>query len=355
MEDISFSPSFFRDSDVYKYVRLWAGGFHRQMNKTMRSLTPEEQHSKTPYMFYIFQKMFQQLTDPSVSSSKEDVLDKGVEYIYRGTVDHAYLALARGVYNDSGFMAFSTDIVVAKSFADRDRRVDESYIIFKVKTKSLPNTVRVFIIDQDIDTIYHEQEVLLPPGRLKYTYIKDGTVMTTFKPNTTISQKYLSMETPSLPNNPERLGGGRSSKLTDEDFYGKTVVFYRAIKGRPVETFWSFVITKENYKADLLTIERTLSDYDRALPYITEYTDLLKRMKSKEHKRRSTPEDHLEDGKYYMSFTLHAALCDTHTKEIILMDASLGEKAFTTMFGPAIGHRREEIQVAITKHLMSIY
>jgi len=266
-------------------------------------------------------------------------------------VERLDLNLPNGVNKDNGFIAFSADSSVAREFGNRDRRRDEDMLIFKLKVSDLPTNVRCILINESVESIYHEEEVLFAPGELTFNYVKNGTVTARYKPNIELIQQYLSMPKPVLSKNPNNLGGGGGgAKFTDADFYGTKVAFYRAIKGRPVEFFGLMLVDEDSYARDLLKIERAMDDYERALRYSTDYTDLIQRIRSKEISSQKTAEEKLETGNHYMSYALHAAVYNPRTCEVTMMDFAIGERMFNMMYGPALGNRVAEIKDAVVAY-----
>lgn len=253
--------------------------------------------------------------------------------MYRGVVDLPERMLNMGVaVNVSEYISFRADLEEVRRIIYYDRRPNETYIIFKIATQSVPDTARV---------VYRGGEVLFPPGVLTFNYKPNEIVEAVYKPHLELIDNGVLL----LPPMPSREA---DAAVTDEDLIGADVVFYRAVLGRPVELLGCSRISKEYYETNIgVNIPRYMDDYRRHMRYITSYTDLLRKIKSDEYKQTASPEQKLADGHLYLSYHIHAAVWHRKRRQVIMMDLAIGDKMFRRMYGDAIGHREDEIREVV--------
>ncbi len=288
---------FKKDKNPHKYALLWTSKFYIRVKDFIKN-----------YIKYFY-----------AHEIKAKILYRGYKSNFQFTRD----------IDDPGFISASRKEHVAQEFAGNNGTV------LKFKTKKLPSDVPFVQITRIIVPHSSEKEIVFLPGK-----ITDGDSYATYKANLDLVNMYMSVP---------MLGGGKG--LTKDwftdlqiDLRDKLVVWHRAIYNRPAEVVAVTRLPKtvQGVQKFWHNIEKSDQEYEDMNLFIPEYQDLVQECKNNPKSNAS---------KKIMSFTVHTAIVERKTHNILTLHYGIPKQMFHELF--EVSREKEAIE-AIKKRLHGI-
>ena len=332
---------FAKSKNSHKYVLLWSTKFYRFVNKILRNNDIEEVLNKTKYTKRYICKMVKYFFKYGLY--KEAIINKAT-HLYRG-IDKDFDPPP--LYTEQGFMATSISKLVSQNFAGKDGQ------IISFETKKLPKDTPFVLIDESIDRYLAEQEVLFLPGTIK---LKQSSNSSTYI--STYTKAYYKMNPifKDINNREIHSGGGMSQPITPPDLInlkGKHIVWWRAIKGRPVEIVGRMAMPRKSEDVERFFNDHVLphdDKFDMKTNFIPEYADIKK--KKMENWRAVTKEEH----ELYQSYMVHMAIYHPRKKQVLTIHYGIYAEIFNEELFIQEGtqertqERTQEVKDAILKY-----
>jgi len=297
-QDIPLETIFVKDENPNKFALFWASGIYKRINYNLRNVSFSEQFKATPNTFW-FTKNYIAYFKKYGYTAKQ-LIEKSINHLYRGIRNTNYFQVKPGqTYNDTGFIATSYDLSVAKDIAEQD-------FVIEFDVLSLPNEIPFIIIDDRIAEYLLESEVLIMPGTIQLIENKTGNTLAKYVPNLKLIDAYLRSK------DPEIVMSGGALTIPKIDIEDKTLVFYRAIYNRPVEVLKVMYFPKNPSKEILRAIRKTENFFESMTEMIPEFMDLQKYLKSK----NITEEEFKITFAKMNSYIVHIALWSSYTRKV---------------------------------------
>ena len=250
-------------------VELWASNLYSRVNFIMRNYPFDIQYKYTPRLFFFVQQFIKYFQEHGINSKELRTYGR---YLYRG-LDANYVPEAR--YKDTGFVATSLDEKVACGFSTSSIGCGT---VQKFRVSSLPKDVPFVVIDDSINSIFHEKEVLMLPGWIEKfgnsNYGFGHSVSVKYDCDYALILQYINAPTPSFTKIKGGMYNMNKSYLTA---YGKIFVFYRTIQDKAVEILATLHAPKNKNKyKDFLkyNICKTVNFFDNATQLIPDVQKL---------------------------------------------------------------------------------
>jgi hypothetical protein len=317
---------FREDKNPHKYIILWSSKFYRLINKVMRNHDISEILQRTKYIRRYITKMVKYFFKYGLY--KDDLIKRS-QKLYRGIDKDFEIPLE---YKESGFMSTTQSLSVAKSFAGKN---GGNIIVFA--TNKLPTDTPFVRIDESIDEYLAEKEILFLPGTIKLKK-SSNYIKAVYEMNPLFRELHN--------DNAPLQGGGLTIKDTDLiDLKGKYIVWWRAIKGRPVEVVSTMQMPRKSAEVARFFKEAVLPHDDKfevKTNFIPEYMDLKKKMLTNYKAVRK------DERELYKSYMVHMGIYNAKTKEVLTIHYGVFDEMFNEeLFNP---QRTKEVHEAILKH-----
>lgn len=338
LSDLQFSSSFLDRSDKHKYARLWAGKAHRKIAAIMRAFPVDVIHDTYPHCFFYIKKFLQIMYEKEPNQNLDDYVpagtitkgilkDAGIQYLYRGISEDT--DISNSAICDPSFISFSIEKEVAVKFAR-----DIGYV-FQIAVKDLPEDFRGYSINREIDPVFLESEIVLPPGMLSFQYKKTLPIATNYTPNQETIAVYMSKQVATPTVVPDDFEDGAAKtykhKMTDSKVAGKTVVFYRAIAGCPIE-FKNIYILSKNPATLHKQLEENISKYVDNWNHWNYIIPEYARLRKEAWRKDLSLSDRCKVAHVIESYDLHAAVFDEATGTLITPDITISPRMFKELY-----------------------
>jgi len=260
--DIDFEDEFDSDPGPTKWIKLWAAGYYKLINRHLRNEPIDALRALRNTMFFV-QGFTQYARDHGLT--KEDLHVHGRVSLYRG-IDFS----APSGIRDLSFMATSYERYVAEQFARRNGT------IFVLNVAEIGQTARCVLIDKTVSEDFTESEITFMPGTLQcracsrqVDHLGNAVVPCQYREDTS----WIAQLMEPLP--PPATGGEKSRPRID--YRGKHIVWFRAIAGRPIDIFLvdKLPATYEGVRKYAYNMVRIRdASYDASMHFIPDVMDL---------------------------------------------------------------------------------
>ena len=332
INDVELSPTFLNDKNPHKFAYIWSSGMYRSIQAALRTLTPNQIYVKIPNTFYFVKRFLTYFQTHGVK-----LKDLPHQNLYRGYTKEFQL---QQNIEDNGFIATTHDVRVAREFAKSDGNI----VVFD--KSNLSKKIQVVVIDQRIIPNRHESEVLFMPGKLEIGL--DGSTCQKYVPNTKYMEQFSSRSSPNIV----QYGGGIDETEFDVVLAGKTLVFWRAIDGRPVEVFGRRHLPKTERRAELYVaknLDAIFREYETITNMIPEVIDMRKKISQFDDYGDPAKEQEMGViGMRLMTFTFYCALVDAPNNSIDTIHFSVYKSLFTEAFDM---NRKSEVEREIMNRM----
>ena len=306
---------FKKDTNPHKYAILWSSRLYKVINEIMRNNNLNEIQARYPYtllFLYRFVEYFERY-----GKTKKQLISNNITKLYRGLSSD--FIIDSDIIHDTGFVATSAHKSVAQGFA----RQNGTILVFKVE--HLPDDVKFALINQDINDAFMEAEVLFLPGTINVLSYKDKIYTCKYKMNGTFLQEVQNIKL--------SVGGGKLD-IPEIPLNGKLVIWYRAIKGRPVEFLGQTHTPSSEKKIFKYMKDHVLPTDDRfhrVKYWMTEFQDM----------KTAKEQNNIIDYDKYNSFSVYMAVYDPKTKQILTLHYGMPDDMFSELFDKS---RTEEVK-----------
>jgi len=330
-------------------VELWASNLYSRVNFILRNYPIDIQYKYTPRLFFFVQQFIKYFQEHGVYSKE---LRNHGRYLYRG-LDANFVPEAR--YKDPGFIATSLDEKVACDFSTSSIGCGS---IQKFRISNLPKDVPFVIIDESINSIFHEKEVLMLPGWIEKLNIANDDsnshkshrlehfVSATYNCDYELLSQYINTPTPPL----KKIKGGMYNM--DKNYltaYGKVFVFYRALQDKDVEILATLhaSTSKRKYQEFLrYNICKTIHFFDNATQLIPDVQKLQLTLSVSTNSRKLKKTIDL-----LKTFNVHIAIYDPKIKVVVTLNVMLPMCLHEEM---CCENRHDDIHKAIQEKMLLI-
>jgi hypothetical protein len=259
--------------------------------------------------------------------------DLHVDRLYRG---YSKTYSVRPEILEKGFISTTWDKVVAETFASGNPEGDIIYFV----VNKLPVDVPLLIIDERYNPMFHENEVLMMPGKINVD-------LTTKESSYTMDQPFVQLvrskpEVQLTDSDLESDGGGRRRRKKEaiaklmkcfplDGAAGKRLVFYRAIEKRHVEvlSYMDCPLEFEEYRKVIrIKLPGMMNYYNGLMDYIPEVQDMeayFKKPKKNEGKLKRLH-------KRWNTFFVHFAIYDMQSNQVLTIHGFEPACLFTEVF-----------------------
>ena len=369
-------------SDPDKYLKCWASGMHRIVNRIMRKNLPAESMARMyPVCTYFTQQIFKLFYESDYSHTlTRDQLASECSMLYRGVSASSEMFEADDALRAAGFMSFSKERFVAAEFT-RARAGNAKYqpMIINLPVNNLHRAARCVSINRSVNPAFNEEEILLLPGKIVLSKDINGTGVrkaALYEVNTAFIDSLLGMDLPEPAQEPAedadpdrnvpeaakpfRRSAVLTSKIVPESLGGTYLVYYRAIHGRPAEVL-TWRVLPENATELVRNVRyyvpnRCDSHVYTVLPYIPEYRDMEERYKKGVAEGPDQLPEYMQDrlSRRMASYEMHAAVYDPSTKRVITMNLATPRVFFRELYPELYADRLEEAHDAIVAHFAEL-
>lgn len=312
---------FKRDKNPHKYVLLWSTKFYRLINNIMRAFPLEIVLRETKYTKYYVIKLVKYFIKHGVS--KKEVMERS-PLLYRG-LDKDFKIVNE--YTEKGFMSTSMSLSIAEEFKGK-----HDGCILTFSTKKLPPNTPFLLIDESIAEHLAEQEVLFLPGKI------------TLKKSSKDIKAVYEMDRFILEIVKEKQDGGGAVTRELINLKGRYIVWWRAIKGRPVEIVGMMEMPKKSNEVEKF-FKNVILPYDDGFAYKNDFIPQFKDLKEKFFQLGTLEKDERE---LYESYFVNMAIYDSKNKKVLTINYGVFDEMFNEeMFD---NNRSPEVHEAIIKH-----
>ena len=388
--DLPLSFTFLDESDPHKYIKYWASGMHRIINRIMRKSLPAESMARQyPACAYFVQQTFKLFYDDDYSHTlTREQLASECSMLYRGVSASSEMFETDDTVSDSGFMSFSKERFVAADFTRaRAGNADHQPMIINLPVHKLHRTARCVSINRSVDPAFNDEEILLLPGKIVLSRDINGTgvrKVAFYEVNNAFVDSLLGMDLPVPEPEPEpadaesdpgpgsaakraapasspfRRSAVLTSKIVPESLGRTYLVYYRAIHGRPAEVL-TWRVLPENATELVRNVRYYVpnscdSHVYTVLPYIPEYRDMEERYKKGVAEGPDELSEYMQDrlSRRMASYEMHAAVYDPVAKRVITMNLATPRVFFRELYPDLYNDRLEEAHDAIVAHFAEL-
>jgi hypothetical protein len=317
--DIDFEDEFESDPDPTKWIKLWAAGYYKLINRHLRN-EPIAALRALPNTTLFVQGFMRYARDHGLS--KEDLLPRSHATLYRG-ID---FTAPTGI-RDLSFMATSYERYVAEQFARRNGT------IFMLNVAEIGPAVRGILIDQTVSEDFTESEITFMPGTLQCRacarqtdHLGNAVVPCQYREDTA----WIAQLMEPLP--PPATGG--EAPRPRIDYRGKHIVWFRAIAGRPIDVFLvdKLPATHDGVRKYAYNMVRLRdASYDASMSFIPDVMDLEKTLRRDD----LTAEERAAAQRRLDEHCVHRAVYDAQAGRIESLHAFAPRGLFAEIFDMA--------------------
>jgi ADP-ribosylglycohydrolase len=331
IRDIAFNPEMMQGNGL---VEQWASNLYSRINFIMRNYPIEIQYSETPRLFQFVQEFIKHIKSHGLY--RRDI-EKRSKYLFRGLNGEF---IPEQVHDEKGFMSTTLSKSVACSFSNSSL-VCGSLQIFKVK--HLPEDVPFLLIDESINRIFHEDEILMLPGKVtvirKSESNKEKKEYVSYECNINLVNAYLTKPPPILQ-------GVYMSAHThvSTDLCNKTILLYRGVIGYDIEIIGKIHGPKKKHVQEFMR-----NRWRSIIRYYDGVTDLIPEVRRlKQYVKTETDISKLRIALRTMtSYNIHFATYD-HKTAAICIHPMIPRGMFEELFDIT---RETEVIRAIEKYM----
>lgn len=313
------------DDDPNKAILLWTTKFHEHLNNILRTYTLKRALRETTWTKKYLLELFAYYK--AHAKNKQWLIEKGIKTLYRGYKLSNFTL--QDSFRDDGFISTSQLVNVAKDFQGSKGNI----LCFDVSELS-DDCIFVYIND-DIEDHLNEEEILFPPGRITLLRktIDDENIKASYEPNSKLLE-YMK----------KRLRGGHYDVQKTElvnlpksafvDMNGKLVVWYRAIKNRPIDVLtWHELPLKEAGTVFMKDVLKRDKEFSWRNEFIPEYSDLLKKQET------------INEDEYHKlnSYTVFMAIIDREKKSVLDVRYGIPSEMFKELYDTSRDNEIEEV------------
>ena len=290
-------------------VELWASNLYSRINFVLRNVPFEMQYSQTPYVFTFVQRFIRHIVDNGVHAL--DLLQKG-KYLYRG-IDGTFTPPSE--YNDHGFLSTSFTESISCGFAQGTPMCGTLQVFL---ISDMDQSIPFLLINEDVNPIYHEDEVLMLPGKcsLKSSQpevtLDSRKVQAKYECDWDLVASYLQKPPPKVK---KMIGGAPSYDCNNLE--GKCIVYYRAVDGHDVEVLSVSKSFDRKQHADVIRY------YDRVTNLIPE----VRRLRIALSRNKDCSQLHA-----LFSYNVYPALYDGKSQEVNTLHFLIPKMIFNDLF-----------------------